>query len=89
MIYQSTDTWMTSRETCFLCFVQHGARFENVCEIQFRIKAREILEKRFNRSYLQERKMQKRGQKELLITLECLNYKKSSQLNSCHRVSSL
>ena len=45
MIYQSTDTWMTSRETCFLCFVQHGARFENVCEIQFRIKAREILEK--------------------------------------------
>ena len=27
MIYQSTDTWMTSRETCFLCFVQHGARF--------------------------------------------------------------
>ena len=27
IIYQSTDTWMTSRETCFLCFVQHGARF--------------------------------------------------------------
>ena len=30
---------MTSRETCFLCFVvQHGARFENVCEIQFGLK---------------------------------------------------
>ena len=27
MIYQSTDTWMTSQETCFLCFVQHGSRF--------------------------------------------------------------
>ena len=25
MIYKSTDTWMTSGETCFLCFVQHGA----------------------------------------------------------------
>ena len=50
----------------------------------FRIKASEILEKKFNRSYLQERKMEKRGQKELLTTLECLNYKKSSQqLSSC------
>ena len=27
MIYWSTDTLMTSPETCFLCFVQHGARF--------------------------------------------------------------
>ena len=27
MIYQSTDTWMTSRETWFDCFVQHGVRF--------------------------------------------------------------
>ena len=27
MIYQSTDTWMTSHETWFVCFVQHGARF--------------------------------------------------------------
>ena len=31
----------------------------------------------FNRSYLQKRKMEKRGQKEHLTTLECLNYKKS------------
>ena len=38
----------------------------------------------FYRSYLQERKMEKRGQKELLTTLECLNHKKSSQqLASC------
>ena len=33
----------------------------------------------FNRSYSQERGMEKRGQKELFTTLECLNYKKSSQ----------
>ena len=50
----------------------------------FRIKASWILWKKFNRSYLQETKMEKRGQKELLTTLECLNYKKSSQqLPSC------
>ena len=47
----------------------------------FRIKASWILRKKFNRSYLQETKMEKRGQKELLTTLECLNYKKS--LPSC------
>ena len=35
--------------------------------------------KTFNKSYLQERKMEERGPKELMITLECLNYKKSSQ----------
>ena len=50
-----------------------------------RIKASEILEKKFNRSYLQERKLEKRGQKKLLTTLECLNYKKSLQ----HRCSAL
>ena len=51
-----------------------------------RMKASETLEKRSTcRSYLQERKMEKRGQKELLTTLECLNYKKSSQ----HRCSAL
>ena len=33
----------------------------------------------FNRSYLPYKKMEKRGQKELLTTLECLNYNKSSQ----------
>ena len=45
----------------------------------FQIKASEILEKKFNKSYLQERKIKKQGQKELLTTLECLNHKKSSQ----------
>ena len=24
--YWSTDVWLTPRETCFLCFVQHGRR---------------------------------------------------------------
>ena len=32
MIYQSTDTQMTTRETCFPRLVQHGAYFENVWE---------------------------------------------------------
>ena len=50
-----------------------------------RIKASETLEKKFNRSYLQERKLEKRGQKKLLTTLECLNYKKYLQ----HRCSAL
>ena len=27
MIYQRTDIWMTSRETCFLCFVENGIHF--------------------------------------------------------------
>ena len=26
MNYWSTDVWFTPRETCFLCFVQHGRR---------------------------------------------------------------
>ena len=36
------DTWMMSRENCFLCFAQHGHRFENVCEIisNWKVKAR-------------------------------------------------
>ena len=80
MIYQSTDTWMTSRETCFLCFVQHGARFWK-CLWDNSDKTKWNPRKMFHWSYLQERKMEKRGQKELLTTLECLNYKKS--LPSC------
>ena len=52
----STDTWMKSRETCFLCFVQHG-----------KWKPRELLSK------------EKRRQKKLFRTWECLNYKKSTQ----------
>ena len=27
MNYWRTDTWMTSRETCLICFVQNGAQF--------------------------------------------------------------
>ena len=44
MIYQSTDTWMTSRETCFVCFVQHGAVLKMFVRL-FWLKASEILKK--------------------------------------------
>ena len=68
----------------FFVLFNMARSFENVCEIQFWIKASEIPRKKFNRSYLPYRKMEKQGQKELLTTLECLNYKKSSQqLPSC------
>ena len=83
MIYQSTDTWTTSRETWFVCFVQHGARFWK-CSWDYFGLSKWNPRKKFKRSYFQETKMEKRGQKELLTTLECLNYKKSSQqLPSC------
>ena len=46
MIYWSTDTWMTSRLTWFLCFVQHhGARFSKCLWDYFGL-ASESLEKR-------------------------------------------
>ena len=44
MIYQSTDTWLTSRETCFVCFVQHGVVLKMFVRL-FWIKASEILKK--------------------------------------------
>ena len=43
----------------------------------FRIKASEILEKCSTGAIYKKRKMEKRGQKEHLTALECLNYKKS------------
>ena len=83
MIYQSTDTWMTSCETCFLCFVQHGARFWICLWDYFGLKQVKF-SKNVQQELLQERKMEKRGQKELFTTLKCLNHKKSSQqLPSC------
>ena len=39
----------------------------------FRIKASEILEKSSTGAIYKKKKMEKRGQKELLTTLECLN----------------
>ena len=44
MIYQSTDTWMMSRETCFVRFVQHGAVLKMFVRL-FWLKASEILKK--------------------------------------------
>ena len=75
--------WRQGKLVFFVLFnMAHG--FENVCEILFLIKARECLEKKHSRSYLQRRKMENQRQKELFTTWECLNYKKSSQqLPSC------
>ena len=57
--------------------------FENVCEI-ISDWGKWKLRKKFSRSYLQRRKMEKRRPKKLLTTWQCLNYKKSSQqLPSC------
>ena len=80
MIYQSTNTWMTSRETCFLCSVQHGAQFWKCLWVYFGLKQVKSPKKVQQELITIERKMEKRGQKELLTTLECLtNYKKASQ----------
>ena len=53
--------------------------FENVCEIQFRIKASEILEKNSTRGNYNRKKNGEKETKKILSTVECLNYKKSSQ----------
>ena len=51
MIYWSTDTCMTSQETCFLCFVQHIMRF--------RIKGKWKPRKNFARAIYKEEKWRK------------------------------
>ena len=55
---------MTSREICFLCFVQHNARFWKCLWDFFGFK-RVKTSKKFSRSYLQRRKMEKRKKKAL------------------------
>ena len=79
MIYQSTDTWMTSRETWFDCFVQHGVRFWKYLWHNFGLINKWKAGKKFRRGCLQRRKIKKWRQKEFLTTWECLNNKKSSQ----------
>ena len=68
--------WRHAKLAFFVWF-NMARGFENVCEINSD-KSKWNPRKKFNRSYLQERKMEKRGQKELFTTLQCLNYKKSS-----------
>ena len=83
-IYWSTDTWMMSRETCFLCFVQHGAQFWKCIVRLFRIKASKSLGKSLAGAIAKKKNWKKGDPKKLLITWECLNDKKSSkQLPSC------
>ena len=69
---------MMSRETCFLCFVQHRAGFWKCLWDYFGLSKWKP-RKKVSRSYLLTRKMEKSRQKEFLTTWECLNSKKSSQ----------
>ena len=74
--------WRYAKLVFFVLF-NKGRGFEYVCEIILD-KSKWNPQKLCDRSYLQERKMEKRWQEELLTTLDCLNYKKSSQqLPSC------
>ena len=52
---------MTSRETCFLCFVQHDARVWKCLRDYFGLRKLKPW-KTFSRSYLQRRKIEKRRQ---------------------------
>ena len=80
------DTWMPWWETCFICFVEHGARFWKCLRDYFGL-SKWRARKMFSRSCLQVGKTEKPIQKEFLTTWKCLNRKKSSQ--QWHLVSSL
>ena len=71
--YRYMYTWMMSSKTCFLCVLQHGARFRKCMWDFFRL-SRWKPRKKLSRSYLQRKKMEKRRQKEFLTTWECLYY---------------
>ena len=74
--------WRHGKLVFFVLF-NMARGFENVCEI-ISDWGKWKLRKKFSRSYLQRRKMEKRRPKKLLTTWQCLNYKKSSQqLPSC------
>ena len=69
---KSTDTWMASCETCFLCFVQHGAWFWK-CLWEYRTNcsldyywASESLEKSSTGVSYNEKKMEKQETKRVL-----------------------
>ena len=77
---------MTSRETCFLCFVQHGTQFWKCLRDNFRLNKWKT-HKSFSRSNLQRQKWRNRDKKsswqlENVLTATNLH-------NSCHHVSSL
>ena len=59
------QTWMTSRENCFLCFVQHGARFWKCLRDYFELSKWRPLEK-VSRSCLQTRKRKSQGESVLV-----------------------
>lgn len=65
---------MTSWETCFLCFVQHGTQFWKCLQDNFRLNKWKT-HKSFSRSNLQRQKWRNRDKKSSWQ----LNYKKFSQ----------
>lgn len=82
--YMQTHAWMTSWENCFLCFAQHGAQIWKCVFDYFGFGRWISKEKKFTRSYLQRRKMEKWRQKEFLTTLRMsINCKKSLQQLNC------
>ena len=91
MIYWSTDTWMTSRETCFLCFVQHGTRFWKCLWENFGLMQVKAAKKKISKSYLHYLyyKGKKKGEKETKRALYNLRMPKLKRNlhNSCLRVS--
>ena len=64
MIYLSTNTWMTSQETCFLCFVQHGARFLRLFRMKHVKDSKEVKHELFTK----KEKWRNARQKEFLPT---------------------
>ena len=68
MIYWSTDTWMTSRKTCFLCFVLFCAVFKMFVRL-FRATAGESHEKNLSRAIYKEEKWGK-GEKKSSLQLK-------------------
>ena len=59
------DTWMTSREICFLGFVQHGARFWKVFVRLFRIKQGKASKKSLAEAICKEEKWRDGGKRVL------------------------
>ena len=74
--------WRHAKLVFFVLF-NMARSFENALWDYFGLKQVKF-SKNVQQELLQERKMEKRGQKELFTTLKCLNHKKSSQqLPSC------
>ena len=88
MIYKSTGTWTTSRETSFLCFVQHGTLFWKFLWGYFGFKQVKALKKNLAGAIYKE----KNGptEKNWKNSVQFENAQTTRNLhNHCHHVSSL